>query len=481
MQRIIGALAMALAVVALPQLAAAQDGRRPERPNPEALFNRLDANHDGVITPDEIPAAMPDRLKHLLREADTNHDGRITKQELIAAIRARHPGRPEGPEQKPAHPGPQGGPRGFAFGFGGGGPGPQGGHPALRGEQGGAAFGFGVAGPQPSFAHPAPAGPLSRTSVTGPFGPSFGQPGVHGPQPPVRADGTGTVVVNGNLIINGGTVIINGGTLVVGGPAGALKGPATPARPLGRPMGHGAMSPMFNARAIFNRLDTDHDGKLSFEEFAVGVRHLHQFLAGRISELQRPFWDRIRSFRGRLGPFQGHPTHPGMGPMGGHPGMGPMGPHPGMGPMGGHPGMGPMGGHPDMGPMGGHPGMGPMGPRPGMGPLGFLRAFDGQQGTEKGKVIVRVFTSSDGGKPGVKMLGICKCQAKKQAVCKCGAKTPEACTCGKKHVEKKCEPAKAAGHRSIEERLTALEAQQAEILKLLRSVSKHDHHGHGER
>ena len=109
MQRMIGALMTALAVVALPQLAAAQDGKRPERPSPEALFNRLDANHDGVIAKDEIPAAMPERMKQLLLEADKNHDGKITKEELLAAIKARHDGpRPDGRGPQAGHPGPQG-------------------------------------------------------------------------------------------------------------------------------------------------------------------------------------------------------------------------------------------------------------------------------------------------------------------------------------------------------------------------------------
>jgi len=109
MQRIIAAFVTALAVVALPHYAAAQDGKRPdgpraearpERPNPEAMFNRLDANHDGVITQNEIPEGMPERLKHLLLQADKNHDGKITKAELIAAVNARHAGPP------PIGPGP---------------------------------------------------------------------------------------------------------------------------------------------------------------------------------------------------------------------------------------------------------------------------------------------------------------------------------------------------------------------------------------
>ena len=92
MQRIIAALVTALAVVALPHYAAAQDGKRPERPNPEAMFNRLDANHDGVITPNEVPAGMPERLKNMLLQTIKNHGGKLTKADLIAAVNAHRDG-----------------------------------------------------------------------------------------------------------------------------------------------------------------------------------------------------------------------------------------------------------------------------------------------------------------------------------------------------------------------------------------------------
>ena len=60
MRRMIAVLVMTtLTVVALPRYAGAEDGKRPDGPNPERMFtermfNRLDANHDGVITPDEV-------------------------------------------------------------------------------------------------------------------------------------------------------------------------------------------------------------------------------------------------------------------------------------------------------------------------------------------------------------------------------------------------------------------------------------------
>jgi hypothetical protein len=443
MQRIIGALVTTLAVVVLPQFATAQEGNRPDGPNPERLFNRLDANHDGVITKDEIPATAPERLKNLLREADKNHDGKITKREFFAAVHARHPGQqPQGPGQQPSHPGPQAGH-----------PGPQAGHfgpPTGPGQffPGGAAYRPGMpGGPMPNFGpHPNMPGP---------------QPNMLGPHPeghpPVSANGTGTLVVNGSLIINGGTVIINGGTLVVGGPAGALKGAAVQGHPMVKPMGGASAHPVLNAKAIFDRLDTNHDGKLSFEEFAVGVRHLQMFLATRMGEMKRPLWDGIRSMHERMGQFQGQFGHPGMGPMGQHPGMGPMGDHPGMGMMGGF-----GGGHQG-------PAVGRLRVEVTMGPDGAKKADACKcEGMKKPEVC----------KCGAKKGEPCKCHEKKAEVCKCGAKKGEPCKCGmKKHEAEK----PAAGHQSIEARLTALETQQAEILKLLKSVTKHEHHGRGER
>ena len=39
-----------LAVVVLPQVVAADEGKGPQRPGPEAIFQRLDANDDGKVT-----------------------------------------------------------------------------------------------------------------------------------------------------------------------------------------------------------------------------------------------------------------------------------------------------------------------------------------------------------------------------------------------------------------------------------------------
>jgi len=50
----------------------------------------------------------------------------------------------------------------------------------------------------------------------------------------------------------------------------------------------GKRMPTFDARAIFDRLDKNKDGKLSFEEFQAGLREFHQFMAARAPMWQMP-------------------------------------------------------------------------------------------------------------------------------------------------------------------------------------------------
>ena len=134
-----------------------------------------------------------------------------------------------------------------------------------------------------------------------------------GPRPeghaPVNTNETGTLVVNGTLVINGGTVIINSGTLIVGGQAGAPKGLALPGHPMAKPMGNKPRrAPMLNARVLFDRLDTNKDGKLSFDEFDVAVRHLQRFLAMRMGEMKRPLSDGMQAFGEKWGNSAANPA-----------------------------------------------------------------------------------------------------------------------------------------------------------------------------
>jgi len=73
------ALAAGLALVA--GAAFAQDSDRDSR----ALFDRLDANHDGYLTPDELSA--PAALENNWLAVDRNNDGRISREEFTIVRR----------------------------------------------------------------------------------------------------------------------------------------------------------------------------------------------------------------------------------------------------------------------------------------------------------------------------------------------------------------------------------------------------------
>ncbi|MEN6451224.1 MAG: EF-hand domain-containing protein [Thermoguttaceae bacterium] len=117
MRRLLLGLLAALAVVTLPQLLAAQDGKRPdgprpefrrERPSPEAIFQRLDQKHQGFILLDKLPPGMPEPMKQMLKKADANKDGKLTLDELKAAMKAHRPSnRPSMGEQRRGPGGPK--------------------------------------------------------------------------------------------------------------------------------------------------------------------------------------------------------------------------------------------------------------------------------------------------------------------------------------------------------------------------------------
>lgn len=57
-----------------------------EATSSDALFGKLDQNHDGKITVDEIPAAQQSFFKRALRVGDRDEDGTLTSKELAAAL-----------------------------------------------------------------------------------------------------------------------------------------------------------------------------------------------------------------------------------------------------------------------------------------------------------------------------------------------------------------------------------------------------------
>lgn len=113
-----------------PQFVVAQEPPKDGPPGPEMLFGRLDANQDGVISEDEMPAEAPEPLKALLKAADKDGDKKVSQDEFSAAIK-EHPlprppfgkrgehGQPPCQMPPPGAPGkgfgpPQGGPQGKA-------------------------------------------------------------------------------------------------------------------------------------------------------------------------------------------------------------------------------------------------------------------------------------------------------------------------------------------------------------------------------
>lgn len=128
----------ALLATAAAGIALAQDGPGAGHPGPEGdvtrqqaiahvdeMFARLDADHDGRVTPEEMHAMGEHRREemrqHMFDRLDANHDGNISRGEFAAA-HAMHGG-----------PGGPGGHRGMRMGPHPDGPdGPGGGH-GMRG------------------------------------------------------------------------------------------------------------------------------------------------------------------------------------------------------------------------------------------------------------------------------------------------------------------------------------------------------------
>ena len=127
------------AMLGVAGIVLAQSGPGPDRARPEGdvtrqqaiaradeMFARLDADHDGRVTPDEMRARGEHRRdemrQHMFDRLDANHDGNVSREEFARAHAMREGS--GGPEGGPAmHMGPPpGGPEAS------GGPGAPGGH-----------------------------------------------------------------------------------------------------------------------------------------------------------------------------------------------------------------------------------------------------------------------------------------------------------------------------------------------------------------
>ena len=109
MYKMLLGFAMLVAFVAMPQVTQADKPEKAGPPGAEMLFRLLDANHDGVISADEIPADAPAPLKALLKAADKKGDKKVTLDEFLAAASEHLPpmppfGMPRGPGRMPPPP-----------------------------------------------------------------------------------------------------------------------------------------------------------------------------------------------------------------------------------------------------------------------------------------------------------------------------------------------------------------------------------------
>lgn len=84
-------------LVSLSLVLAAPAFAQQARPDPEALFKRLDKNGDGFISSDELPEDRRANLKLI----DTDGDGKISLKEHLAVFNQR----PGGPQKRPAQTG----------------------------------------------------------------------------------------------------------------------------------------------------------------------------------------------------------------------------------------------------------------------------------------------------------------------------------------------------------------------------------------
>jgi hypothetical protein len=69
-------------------------GLAQRQADPEAMFERLDQDGDGVVTFDEVPDEQKERFDRILSRSDQDQDGQLTREEFMA-VREQAPSRQE--------------------------------------------------------------------------------------------------------------------------------------------------------------------------------------------------------------------------------------------------------------------------------------------------------------------------------------------------------------------------------------------------
>jgi Ca2+-binding EF-hand superfamily protein len=88
-RNVVPAAALAGALAVSP-LAAQEEKPAADRERP-GLFNKLDANADGVVGPDEVDGEAKALFERLLRRADKNDDGKLSREEFAAGTTEQPP------------------------------------------------------------------------------------------------------------------------------------------------------------------------------------------------------------------------------------------------------------------------------------------------------------------------------------------------------------------------------------------------------
>ncbi len=61
-------------------------GWAQQQPDPNAMFERLDQNGDGVLTSEEVPKERQRFFDRMMQRADQNQDGKLTQEEFTAGM-----------------------------------------------------------------------------------------------------------------------------------------------------------------------------------------------------------------------------------------------------------------------------------------------------------------------------------------------------------------------------------------------------------